>query len=92
LAIQPTEISMPKAMPQAAPQPETEEAEFDSSSSTLSQRASRLADKARAHPKKAVAAGAAFLVGALAAAAIPLVRTWKKPASSARGRSRKATA
>ena len=41
---------------------------------TLSDRVGKLADRARAHPKAAAAAGAAVLAGAVAAAAIPLIR------------------
>jgi hypothetical protein len=39
---------------------------------------SGLAKKARAHPKTAVAAGAALVAGAVAAAAIPVARARKK--------------
>lgn len=44
-----------------------------SGGSTMSERAGKIADKARENPKTAIAAGAA-VVGAIAAAAIPLVR------------------
>ena len=62
------------AMPHAGPSPE---AENDSSGggTTLSQRASGLAEMAREHPKTAIAAGAALAAGVAAAAAIPLVRS-----------------
>jgi hypothetical protein len=45
------------------------------SRSGFSAKAGLIADKARAHPRTAVAAGAAVLAGAVAAAAIPLVRS-----------------
>lgn len=71
------------AIPHAGPSPEagTEER----SSSTLTERAGRLAEKARGNPK-AVAAGAAVVAGAIAAAAIPMVRSRRKNSD---GRSRK---
>jgi hypothetical protein len=58
------------AMPHAAPADSGEETK----SPSLSDRAGKLADKARENPKTAIAAGAAVLAGVAAAAAIPLVR------------------
>ncbi|HYE28826.1 MAG TPA: hypothetical protein VEA61_11435 [Allosphingosinicella sp.] len=63
------------AMPHAGPaEPQQEQG----GAATLSQRAGRIAgqaaDYARDNPKTAIAAGAALAAGAIAAAAIPLVR------------------
>lgn len=60
------------AMPHAAPSGET--GTDQAKGASLSERAGKLADKARENPKTAIAAGAAVLAGAVAAAAIPLVR------------------
>jgi hypothetical protein len=59
----------------------------------ISDRAGRLAETARAHPRTAAAAGAAVLAGAVAAATIPLVRgrTAKPEAKAKSGRSKKAS-
>lgn len=43
----------------------------------VSARAGKIADKARDNPKTAIAAGAAVLAGAVAAVAIPMVRSRK---------------
>jgi len=59
------------AMPHAGPsQDQTEQG----SASGLSGMASNVMDKVRGAPRGAVAAGAAVAIGALAAAAIPLVK------------------
>lgn len=65
------------AMPHAAPSENSPE-NADKASPTLSDRAGKLADKARDNPKTAIAAGAAVVAGAIAAAAIPIVRARKK--------------
>ena len=70
------------AMPHAGPTPEAETEK--GWSPTLSERAGSLAEKARENPK-AVAAGAAVVAGAIAAAAIPMVRARRKNAE-AKGR------
>lgn len=70
------------AMPHAGPSPESDSRE--QSAPTLSERAGKLAEKARGNPK-AVAAGAAVVAGAIAAAAIPMVRARRKN-SDAKGR------
>jgi hypothetical protein len=60
------------AMPHAAPAEGS--GEDEAKGPPLSERAGKLADKARENPKTAIAAGAAVLAGVAAAAAIPLVR------------------
>lgn len=60
------------AMPHAAPSHEPEVAEANQS---LASRARKVADEARAHPKTAIAAGAAVVAGAIAAVAIPIVQS-----------------
>ena len=64
------------AMPHAGGTSEAEPAE--ESRSSVSTRAGKLKDKARENPKTAMAAGAALVAGAVAAAAIPLVRARKQ--------------
>ena len=64
------------AMPHAAPTAEA--GPEQAASPTLAERAGRLADKARANPKTAAAAGAAVVAGAIAAIAIPAVRAARK--------------
>ena len=63
------------AMPHAGP---AEPQQDQGGTATLSERAGKLAgqaaDYARDNPKTAIAAGAALAAGAIAAAAIPLVR------------------
>lgn len=73
------------AMPHAGPTAEAEQ----EGSQTLSDRAGRIADIARENPKTAIAAGAALLAGAVAAAAIPLVRSRKASAKSGSSTPRK---
>jgi hypothetical protein len=62
------------AMPHATAEPQQEQG----GSATLTERAGKIAgqaaDYARENPKTAIAAGAALAAGAIAAAAIPLVR------------------
>lgn len=65
------------AMPHAAPNPEGDTGTMEKPSPSLSERAGKLADKARGHPKT-VAAGAALVAGAIAAAAIPAVRAARR--------------
>jgi len=72
------------AIPDAAPTPEASEFE-DGQTTTLAQRAGKLADLARDNPKTAAAAGAALFAGAVAAAAIPLVRGRRKAGGTASG-------
>ncbi|MDT9599173.1 hypothetical protein [Sphingosinicella rhizophila] len=81
------------AMPHAGPNPATDDAETraaegKSTSAFFSDKAGKLADTAKAHPKTAVAAGAALVAGAIAAAAIPIARSRSKSGSG--GRSKKA--
>lgn len=63
------------AMPHAGP---SEESQQDQGGGTLAsaigERAGKVAEYARENPKTAIAAGAALAAGAIAAAAIPLVR------------------
>jgi hypothetical protein len=59
------------AMPHAGPSQDQEE---QGAMSGLSEMASNVMEKVRGAPRGAVAAGAAVAVGALAAAAIPLVK------------------
>ena len=54
----------------------------EKSGTSLKERAGKLADTARANPKTAVAAGAAVLAGAVAAAAIPLIKSRAKSGGS----------
>ena len=63
------------AMPHATAKSETNDEQ--ASSKSIRQRAGEIADKARENPKTAIAAGAAVVAGAVAAAAIPLVRARK---------------
>jgi hypothetical protein len=65
------------AMPHAMPN-ENATKNKEGRSALFSKRAGKIADTAKAHPKPAVAAGAALVAGALAAAAIPLVRSRSK--------------
>lgn len=66
------------AMPHAGPTDESNGGgNQEGAGASISKAASKIADKARQNPKTAVAAGAA-VVGAIAAAAIPLVRGRKK--------------
>jgi hypothetical protein len=62
------------AMPHATAEPQQDQG----GSATLTERAGKIAgqaaDYARENPKTAIAAGAALAAGAIAAAAIPLVR------------------
>lgn len=72
------------AMPHAG-HIETEEQD-EGAIATVTEKASSLADRVKANPKPAIAAGAAVLAGAIAAAAIPFIgRNWKsdekKPAA-----------
>jgi hypothetical protein len=60
------------AMPHAGETAELEREE--NAGPTLRERAGKIAEQARAHPKTAAAAGAAVIAGVAAAAAIPLVR------------------
>lgn len=64
------------AMPHAGPDPEMQEEEARRSS--LSERAGWAAEKARENPKTSIAAGAAMIVGAIAAAAVPFIRARNK--------------
>jgi hypothetical protein len=63
------------AMPHATAEPQQDQ---QGESATLTERAGKIAgqaaDYARENPKTAIAAGAALAAGAIAAAAIPLVR------------------
>lgn len=60
---------------------------------TLSDRAGRIADGVRARPKTSLAAGATLIVGAVAAAAIPFLRSSSaKPKKRASARSKKTAA
>ena len=63
-------------MPHAGGTAEVEQDE--NSGPTLTERAGKLAETARAHPRTAAAAGAAVLAGAVVAAAIPLVRARRR--------------
>ena len=79
------------AMPHAGPsEPQQEQG------STLTERAGKIAgqaaDYARENPKTAIAAGAALAAGALAAAAIPLVRGRSSSGSKGGGGRKKAAA
>lgn len=68
------------AMPHAGPDLGNEEEEAERNS--LYERAGRAAEKARENPKTSIAAGAAMLVGAIAAAAIPFFRSRKADGKS----------
>lgn len=70
------------AMPHAGPTASVEDPQADSQQVGLGATAGKIADYARDNPKTAVAAGAA-LVGAIAAAAIPLVRGRKSEETGA---------
>ena len=61
-----------------------------SGESSVSKAAGKIADKARENPKTAIAAGAA-VVGAIAAAAIPLVRGRGKSEGESSGAKKKTT-
>ena len=61
------------AMPHATAEPQQQQNEKDSGSS-MSRGYEAVKDKAKQYPKTAIAAGAAVVAGAVAAAAIPLVR------------------
>lgn len=79
------------AIPHASADEETPEA--PAASETTSAKAAKLAEKARdtvrGHPKTAIAAGAAVVAGAVAAAAIPLVKGRRSPGKSAGAKSAK---
>ena len=75
------------AMPHAAPSENAQDGS-GSQETGLGARAGKIADYARENPKTAVAAGAA-IVGAIAAAAIPLVRGRKSEESASSGRKSK---
>ena len=62
------------AMPHAAASDQASN-EGGKGGGSLSERAGRIAEKARENPKTAIAAGAAVLAGAVVAAAIPLARS-----------------
>ena len=65
------------AMPHAGPANDEQQQEQGGTATlteALSERAGKVADYARENPKTAIAAGAALAVGAIAAAAIPLVK------------------
>ncbi len=64
------------AMPHAGPDLDKEEEATDRNS--LYERAGRAAEKARENPRTSIAAGAAMIVGAIAAATIPFLRSRKK--------------
>ncbi len=73
------------AMPHAGPQSEGSQENNSQGSEgkkSVSQRAGKIADKARENPKTAIAAGAAVVAGVVAAAAIPIVRGRRKAAGS----------
>ncbi|HYD36164.1 MAG TPA: hypothetical protein VEA60_01030 [Allosphingosinicella sp.] len=77
------------AMPHATAEPQQ-----DQGGATLTERAGKLAgqaaDYARENPKTTIAAGAALAAGAIAAAAIPLVRGRSGPGGSKSGGRKKA--
>ena len=79
------------AMPHATAEPQQEQG----GSATLTERAGKIAgqaaDYARENPKTAIAAGAALAAGAIAAAAIPLVRGRSGSGGSKSGGGRKKT-
>ncbi|MBA3677728.1 MAG: hypothetical protein H0W74_10045 [Sphingosinicella sp.] len=64
------------AMPHAGPDLDKEDEATDRNS--LYERAGRAAEKARENPRTSIAAGAAMIVGAIAAAAIPFIRSRNK--------------
>jgi hypothetical protein len=80
------------AMPHATAEPQQEQG----ASATLTERAGKIAgqaaDYARENPKTAIAAGAALAAGAIAAAAIPLVRGRSGSGGAKSGGGRKKTA
>jgi len=69
------------AMPHAGGTQDEKQQDQGSGNPTLGERAGKIADYARENPKTAIAAGAALAAGALAAAAIPLVRGRSKSSS-----------
>lgn len=79
------------AMPHATAEPQQEQG-----GATLTERAGELAGKAadyaRENPKTAIAAGAALAAGAIAAAAIPLVRGRSASGTKSGGGRKKASA
>ena len=80
------------AMPHAGPTENGSETQ-DSASPSLAERAGKMAEKARENPKTAIAAGAAVVAGAIAAAAIPIVRARKKATDkAASGKAKKKSA
>lgn len=58
---------------------------------SLKERAGKIADKAKENPKTTIAAGAAVLAGAVAAAAIPLVKAARSK-SDGKGSAKKSSA
>ena len=62
------------AMPHAAPSEGTKEQSNEGGSGILSRATETITETARQYPKTAIAAGVAVAAGAVAAAAIPLVR------------------
>lgn len=62
------------AMPHATAEPQQQQNDGQESGSTMSRGYDAVKEKARQYPKTAIAAGAAVVAGAVAAAAIPLVR------------------
>ena len=69
---------------------DTAELERDESATpTLSQRAGKIAETARAHPGATAAAGAAVIAGVAAAAAIPMLRGRKTVDAKSAPKSRK---
>lgn len=77
------------AMPHAGAANEDQKQQDQGGSATLteaiSERAGKVADYARENPKTAIAAGAALAVGAIAAAAIPLMKGRSSKSSSSSG-------
>jgi hypothetical protein len=84
------------AMPHAGPNVNSQDEDKQQSGvgSTISAQAGKIADLARDNPKTAVAAGVA-VVGAIAAAAIPLVRSYTagsdKPETGSKGKNKQDT-
>ncbi|MFN3389664.1 MAG: hypothetical protein ACK40O_12105 [Allosphingosinicella sp.] len=63
------------AMPHATAEPQqNQQNDAEGSGSSMARGYGAVKDKAKQYPKTAIAAGAAVLAGAVAAAAIPLVR------------------
>jgi hypothetical protein len=75
------------AMPHAGDTAELERKE--ASGPSFKERAGKIAETARAHPKTTVAAGAAVIAGVAAAAAIPLVRGRKSSGTKSNASKRK---